>query len=259
METYELTPDAFNLNGQVALITGGGTGIGLGIAQAFIAQGARVMLSGRRETVLQEAVDQLGSQAAYRVYDVTAGDQAATELIDATEDQFGQLTALVNNAGNQVRKAAEELSAEDMQEVWDVHVQGAFTLSRHAALRMLDKQGGSILFIASMASLMGIPYVLPYATAKSAHLGLIRTLAVEWSARGVRVNGIAPGWIETAMTRQAFEKVPDRKVKVMARTPMNCLGQPQDIGWAAAYLASAAAKFVTGVCLPIDGGASISL
>jgi NAD(P)-dependent dehydrogenase (short-subunit alcohol dehydrogenase family) len=258
METYELTPNAFSLKGQVALITGGGTGIGLGIAQVFIAQGASVMLSGRRQAVLEEAVDQLGPQAAYRIYDVTDVDQAET-MIDAVEEHFGPITALVNNAGNQVRKAAEDLTPEDMKEVWDVHVQGAFALSRHAAKRMLDKQGGSILFIASMASLMGISNVLPYAAAKSAHLGLIRTLAVEWSGRGVRVNGVAPGWIETAMSRQAFAKVPDRLDKVMARTPMQSLGQPQDIGWAAAYLASPAAKFVTGVCLPIDGGASISL
>ena len=104
---------------------------------------------------------------------------------------------------------------------------------------------------------MGIPYVLPYAAAKSAHLGLIRSLTAEWAGRGVRVNGIAPGWIETEMSRDAFSKVPDRKAKVLGRTPMDCLGQPQDIGWAAAYLASPAAKFITGVCLPVDGGASI--
>ena len=139
----------------------------------------------------------------------------------------------------------------------DVHVNGAFALSRAVAQRMLDKREGSILFIASMASLMGIPYVLPYAAAKSAHLGLIRSLTAEWAGRGVRVNGIAPGWIETEMSRDAFSKVPDRKAKVLGRTPMDCLGQPQDIGWAAAYLASPAAKFITGVCLPVDGGASI--
>ena len=256
METYELTPDAFSLKGQVALITGGGTGIGLGIAHAFIAQGARVMISGRREEVLRQAVEQLGPNAAYRVHDVTATDTAA-ELVDAAETELGPLTALVNNAGNQVRKAAEDLTDADMREVMDVHVNGAFALSRQAAGRMLDGRGGSILFIASMASLMGIPYVLPYATAKSAHLGLIRTLTAEWAGRGVRVTGVAPGWIETEMSRQAFEKVPGRKAKVLGRTPMGGLGQPQDIGWAAAYLASPAAKFVTGVCLPIDGGASI--
>ena len=248
METYELTPDAFSLKGQVALITGGGTGIGLGIAQAFIAQGARVMISGRRQDVLQQATAQLGPNAAYRVHDVTATDQAA-DLIDAVDAELGPLTALVNNAGNQVRKAAEDLTDADMREVMDVHVNGAFALSCQAGRRMLDGRGGSILFIASMASLMGIPYVLPYATAKSAHLGLIRTLTAEWAGRGVRVNGIAPGWIETEMSRQAFEKVPDRKAKVMGRTPMDCLGQPQDIGWAAG-LPGLARRQVCHRCLP---------
>ncbi len=256
MEQYELTPDAFSLRGQVALITGGGTGIGLAIAHAFIAQGARVMISGRREDVLQRATEQLGDHAAYRVHDVTATERADA-LIDAVVDELGPITALVNNAGNQVRGPAENLTDDDLQQVMNVHVNGAFALSRAAAQRMLDDRGGSILFIASMASLMGIPYVLPYAAAKSAHLGLIRSLTAEWSGRGVRVNGIAPGWIETEMSREAFAKVPDRKAKVLGRTPMDRLGQPQDIGWAAAYLASPAAKFITGVCLPVDGGASI--
>ena len=256
MEHYEMTSNPFSLHGQVALITGGGTGIGLAIAQAFIAQGARVLISGRREDVLQRAVKELGERAAYRVHDVTQTERAE-ELIDGLEQQLGPITALVNNAGNQVRGPAEELGNDGLQQVMDVHVNGAFALSRAAAQRMLDKREGSILFIASMASLMGIPYVLPYAAAKSAHLGLIRSLTAEWAGRGVRVNGIAPGWIETEMSREAFAKVPDRKVKVLGRTPMDCLGQPQDIGWAAAYLASPAAKFITGVCLPVDGGASI--
>ena len=256
MEQYEMTPDAFSLEGQVALVTGGGTGIGLGIAQAFIAQGAKVMISGRREAVLRQAAEGLGAAAAWRVHDVTDVDRA-DDLVEAAESELGPLTALVNNAGNQVRKGAEDLDDADMRTVMDVHVNGAFALSQAAARRMLDGRGGSILFIASMASLMGIPYVLPYATAKSAHLGLIRTLTAEWAGRGVRVNGIAPGWIETEMAREAFEKVPDRRDKVLGRTPMDCLGQPQDIGWAAAYLASPAAQFVTGVCLPVDGGASI--
>ena len=255
MERYEMTPDAFSLEGQVALVTGGGTGIGLGIAQAFIAQGSKVMISGRREEVLRRAAEGLGPSAAWRVHDVTDVEGAAG-LVEETESEWGPLTALVNNAGNQVRKGAEDLDDADMRAVMDVHVNGAFALSRAAARRMLDGRGGSILFIASMASLMGIPYVLPYAAAKSAHLGLIRSLTAEWAGRGVRVNGIAPGWIETEMTRQAFEKVPDRKEKVLGRTPMDALGQPQDIGWAAAYLASPAASYVTGATLEVSGGIS---
>ena len=142
------------------MITGGGTGIGLAIAHAFVAQGARVLISGRREDVLQQAVDQLGERAAYRVHDVTQTERAE-ELIDEVEQALGPITALVNNAGNQVRGPAEELGNDGLQQVMDVHVNRAFALSRAVAQRMLDKREGSILFIASMASLMGIPYCCP--------------------------------------------------------------------------------------------------
>ena len=181
MEHYEMTSNPFSLHGQVALITGGGTGIGLAIAQAFIAQGARVLISGRREDVLQRAVKTLGERAAYRVHDVTQTERAE-ELIDGVEQQLGPITALVNNAGNQVRGPADELGNDGLQQVMDVHVNGAFALSRAAAQRMLDKREGSILFIASMASLMGYA-CCPYAAAKSAHLGLIRSLTAEWAGR----------------------------------------------------------------------------
>jgi gluconate 5-dehydrogenase len=250
-------PDPFNLAGHVALITGGGTGIGLGVAQCFVSQGAQVVITGRREEVLRSAAAGLGERASYEVHDVTEIDNAAS-LFDLAEQRHGPVTCLVNNAGNQVRKAAEEVTDEEFSSVWDVHVRGAFALSQEAARRMMAREeGGSIIFMASMTSLFGIPYVVPYATAKTAHLGLVRTLAAEWSGRGVRVNAIAPGWIETEMSRGAFEEVPDRLVKVMGRTPMNTLGKPDDIGWAAVFLASPAAKFITGTCLPVDGGAAI--
>ena len=144
-----------------------------------------------------------------------------------------------------------------MQQVLDVHLVGAFSMSRHAARRMMERGNGNILYIASMASLFGIPYVSAYAAAKTAHLGLVRTLATEWSGRGVRINAIAPGWIVTEMSRTAFENNPERKAKVLGRTPMQQLGGPEDIGWTAAFIASPAAKFITGTCIPVDGGASI--
>ena len=144
-----------------------------------------------------------------------------------------------------------------MTQILDVHVLGAFSLSRHAARRMMERGQGSIIYIASMASLFGIPNVVAYAAAKTAHLGLVRTLANEWSGRGGRVNAIAPGWILTDMSRTALEKNPRRKEKVLGRTPMGTLGTPEDIGWAAASLASSASRFITGTCVPVDGGASI--
>src|SRR5215475_11537014 len=110
--------------------------------------------------------------------------------------------------------------------------------------------------MASMASLMGVPLVLAYSAAKSAHLGLVRGLSAEVSQHGVRVNAIAPGWIESDMLRKAMDGDPARKAKVLSRTSMGRFGVPDDIGWAAVYLCSAAAQFVTGVVLPVDGGAS---
>jgi gluconate 5-dehydrogenase len=249
--------DPFKLEDQVAVITGGGTGIGLGVAQCFVSQGAQVVITGRREEVLESAAASLGERASYMVHDVTETDTAAS-LFDLAEERHGPVTCLVNNAGNQVRKPAEEVTDQEFSAVWNVHVLGAFALSQEAARRMMAREGGgSIIFMASMTSLFGIPYVVPYATAKTAHLGMVRTLAAEWSGRGVRVNAIAPGWIETEMSRSAFEEVPDRLVKVMGRTPMNALGKPDDIGWAAVFLASSAAKFITGTCIPVDGGAAI--
>ena len=247
---------SFSLEGQLGLITGGGTGLGLGIAHAFVAQGARVVITGRREEVLQRATADLGAAASYRVHDVT-DHAAAAPLIASIEEEHGPLTTLVNNAGNQIHSPAEDFSEEDLQQILDVHVVGAFSLSRHAARRMMERSLGSITFIASMASLFGIPNVSAYSAAKTAHLGLIRTLSAEWAHRGVRINAIAPGWILTEMSRNAFEKNPARKTKVLGRTPLQQLGEPADIGWTAAYLASPAAQFITGVCIPVDGGASI--
>ena len=122
---------------------------------------------------------------------------------------------------------------------------------------MVERKHGTILFTASMASLIGIPLVVAYSAAKSAHLGMVRTLASELSPHGVRVNAIAPGWIETEMSRKAFAGDPARAQKVLGRTPANRFGVPSDVGWAAVYLASPAARFVTGVVLPVDGGVSI--
>ena len=122
---------------------------------------------------------------------------------------------------------------------------------------MIARGSGSILFLASMASLFGIPQVVAYSAAKSAYVGMVRALATELSPHGVRVNAIAPGWIETEMTRKAMDGDPERKRKILSRTPMGRFGTAEDVGMAAVYLSSPAARFVTGVVLPVDGGASI--
>lgn len=250
-------PDAFSLKGEVALITGGGTGIGKAIAQAFLAAGAdKVVLAARREDVLRAAVAELGPRAAWRLHDVT--DAASTEqTIAAIEAEHGPISILVNNAGSTIKKPTEEMTDAEFRQVLDAHVMGAFSMSRWAARGMLERGRGSMIFIASMASIFGLPFVAGYAAAKSAYLGMVRSLATEWSPRGVRVNAIAPGWIRTELLQLTVDKDPERKAKVLARTPMRTMGQPEDVGWAAVYLCSPAARFVTGACLVVDGGISI--
>jgi gluconate 5-dehydrogenase len=150
-----------------------------------------------------------------------------------------------------------ETTPAEFNSLLQTHVTAAFALTRAVLPDMIQRRHGSVLFIASMASLFGIPLIAAYAAAKSAHLGLVRTLAVEVSPHGVRVNAIAPGWIDSDMMRKALETDPERSRKVLSRTPMNSFGTAEDIGLAATYLCSPAARFVTGAVLPVDGGVSI--
>jgi gluconate 5-dehydrogenase len=247
----------FDLGGQTALITGGGTGLGLGMARCLATAGAKVVLVGRRQEELDRACREIGRQAFALTGDVTQLETAPA-LVDQAETLAGPLTILINNAGIHLKKLAAETSDAEFARVLQTHVVGAFALTREAGRRMIARRTGSVLFTASMASLMGIPQVTAYAAAKSAYLGLVRTLAVEWGPHGVRVNAIAPGWISSGMLEQAMAGDPARKAKVLDRTPLGRFGEPEDIGWAAVYLCSPAAKFVTGVVLPVDGGAAES-
>jgi gluconate 5-dehydrogenase len=247
---------AFRLDGEVALVTGGGTGIGLAIARCMVEAGARVVLVGRRANVLEEAATELGPAASYQLHDVTqVGESAA--LLRRVEQRLGPVSILVNNAGVHLKKPAIETTEAEFLNVFNTHVIGAFSLARAVAPGMIERRSGSILFVASMASLFGIPQVVAYSAAKSAYMGLVNSLTVELSPHQVRVNAIAPGWIETEMMRRAVENDPQRKQKILGRTPMARFGEPDDIGRAAVYLCSPAAAFVTGVVLPVDGGATI--
>jgi NAD(P)-dependent dehydrogenase (short-subunit alcohol dehydrogenase family) len=248
---------AFSLDGEIALITGGGSGIGFAIARCMAAAGAQVILAGRREAELEKGARIIGARASWLAWDVTEFDRASG-LIEGAERLAGApVSVLVNNAGVHLKKAAVDTSMEEFQAVLETHVLAAHALTRAVLPGMVSRSHGSILFTASMASLFGIPLVVAYAAAKTAQLGMVRTLAAELTDSGVRINAIAPGWIETEMSRKAMEGDPARKQKILSRTPLRRFGTPDDIGWAAVYLCSPAAKFVTGAVLPVDGGASI--
>jgi gluconate 5-dehydrogenase len=257
MESSKSINLPFRLDNEVAIITGGATGIGFGVAQSFVAAGATVVLVGRREAELEKSVSALGTAAHFVRHDVTEHAKAG-ELVAAAMRAVGAPPSiLINCAGIHLKKPAVETSPEEFLAVLNTHVIGAHALTRAVLPGMIQRKHGNVIFIASMASLFGLPKVIAYSAAKSAYLGMVRTLAVEVSADNVRVNAIAPGWIDSEMMRKALAGDPARQAKILGRTPMGKFGDADDIGWAAVYLCSKAAKFVTGVVLPVDGGVSI--
>lgn len=244
----------FSLEGHHALITGGGSGLGFAIATSMLGAGAAVTIVGTDAAKLDSARDELGAEVGALTFDVTAVDDAQ-HFARKVKAERGPVSILVNNAGNTRKKPIDEMEPADFKAVLDVHVNGAFALSR-AFLPQLEAHGdGSILFTASMSSFLGIPNVIGYAAAKSAHVGMVRSLATELAPRGVRVNGVAPGWIDTPLFRGATSNDPERLARIHARIPMGRLGSGEDVGLAMVYLASPAAGYVTGHVVVVDGGA----
>ncbi|MET4106301.1 glucose 1-dehydrogenase [Hymenobacter sp. UYP22] len=255
-QTAPASANPFSLAGKLALVTGGGTGIGLEIARCLSVAGATVVITGRREAVLQEAVADLGKSVHYLTNDV--GDLAGLEeLVAHIETTFGPLDILVNNAGINMKKPALEVTDEDFNRILHTNLNAVFALTRACARRMVARKSGVILMISSMAAYYGIDRVVAYAASKSAVEGMVKVLASEFSKDNVRINAIAPGFIETEMSRTAMNSDPERRDRAMRRTPMGKFGQPQDIGHAAVFLASDAARYITGASLPVDGGNSI--
>jgi gluconate 5-dehydrogenase len=247
----------FRLDGETALITGGGTGLGFGMAQAMAAAGARVVLVGRRRPELERAAAAIGVAASWVARDIAELERAGALVGEAEASAGAPVSILVNNAGIHLKKPAAETTPAEFQSVLTTHVCAAQALTAAVLPGMLDRGYGNILFTASMTSFMGVPLIIAYSAAKSAYVGMVRSLAVEVSGRGVRVNAIAPGWIDSPMLRQALEQDEARRNKILGRTPMARFGEPADVGNAAVFLCSPAAKFITGVVLPVDGGASI--
>ena len=247
---------AFDLSGRVALITGGGTGLGFATAKCLASAGAKVVITGRREEVLAAACEEIGESASYYVYDVTDHDDAKA-FIDKLVADHGSIDILINNAGRHCKKDVADISIQDFRDVMDVHLYGSFALSQAAIPYMKEKGKGSIIMISSMSALLGMTKVSVYGSAKTAMLGLTRCLAGDVSADGIRVNAIIPGFIDTPMFHQAVDHDIPRQQKILGHTPMQAYGKPEDIGWAAVYLCSDAAGFVNGTVLTVDGGCAI--
>ena len=241
---------------KLAIVTGGGSGIGLAIAEKFVQEGIRVVITGRNPERLDSASRQLGALCHAIPCDIT--DLASIPaFIQSITDQYGPVDILVNNAGTNMKKDFTEVTDEEFQQVILTNLTAVFTMSREVVKNMLRQQAGCIINISSMAAQYGLPKVIAYSASKTAIDGMTRAMAVELSPKGIRINAIAPGFIYSDMTAKALDSDPERKAKVFGRTPMGAMGQPEDIAGAAYFLTTDAAKFITGVVLPVDGGNSI--
>ncbi len=243
-------------NETLAIVTGGGSGIGLAIAERFIQTNIKTIIIGRSATKLAEAKKLLGDGCITISYDLN-NLSGIPALVETIIKEHGTIDILINNAGINSKKDLIDVSDEDFQQIISTNINAMFTLSREVIKTMLPNKKGSIVNISSMASQYGIPKVIAYTASKSAIEGMTRAMAVELSPNGIRVNCIAPGFIATEMSAKALNNDAERKAKVMGRTPMGFMGEPSDIGEAALFLASDAAKYITGVVLPVDGGNSI--
>ncbi|MGI9489975.1 MAG: SDR family NAD(P)-dependent oxidoreductase [Geminicoccaceae bacterium] len=233
----------FDYSGKVILISGGSSGIGLAIARAFKRSGGDVWITGTR-TEAKDYLDDL-SGLTFKSLDMQNG-----AAIDALASSLPSLDVLVNCAGNTVRNE-EAYEPDNFEKVIAINLNGTFRLSM-AALPHLKKGPGSVINIASMTSYFGAPGSPGYGASKAGILELTQTLGVAWAPAGIRVNGIAPGWIDTKLTSYWREDQRDRQI--LERTPMGRWGRSEEMAGAALFLASDAASFVTGITLPVDGG-----
>jgi gluconate 5-dehydrogenase len=185
--------------------------------------------------------------------------QSLPAFVAEVEQLAGPISVLVNNAGRHLKKHSSETTDEEFFQVINTNLLSVFALSREVANRMVEHQiPGSIIMITSMAAIMGIDRVVAYTTAKTGMVGLMRGLMADYARYGIRINSIAPGWIETNMSRKALENDPPRMQKVISRIPVAKMGKPSDIGNAALFLAADASAYINGAHLPVDGGAAFS-
>ncbi|WP_425497662.1 SDR family NAD(P)-dependent oxidoreductase [Hoeflea ulvae] len=247
------------MSGEVALITGGGTGLGFAMARALALHGATVALAGNKPEILKaaaEAIGALGGRAIWVPLDVRRDEMIGTAF-DEVENRAGPVGVLVNNAGIAHRDKATQLSRETLRNVMSVNVDSAFMVAQEAARRMIrDGRGGSVINVSSVLSEVPVRQVAAYGTSKAALSQMTRCLALEWAKHRIRVNEIRPGWFATALT-DPFLKGAGSTV-MAGQNPLGRLGSPNDLDGAVLLLASKAGAYMTGSAITVDGGHSIA-
>ena len=247
---------SFSLEGRVAVVTGAGRGLGQAIAIALAEAGASLCVTGRSEVGLQETaakIEELGRRCS-----VAAQDVVDLSTIDPVLERFrsihGKIDILVNNAGMEKVSPSFDVDEALWDQIVSTNLKGAFFWSRAVGKVMAEQgAGGSILNMCSLTSYVGVPTAVPYGSSKSGLLGMTKALASEWAPHGIRVNALAPGYFRTAMT-EVFYEDESWQDKMLDKIPQRRFGQDSDVGGAAIFLCSDAAAYITGHCIPIDGG-----
>lgn len=240
-----------DLSGKIAVVTGGGTGLGKAAARALRDAGATVAIIGRRQDVLENAARELGAEAV--VGDVT-DPSAIVDMFGKIAERHGRVDILVNAAGLNLRGDSFDYPVEDWDRVHAVNTRGLFFCCQAAGRIMRDNGGGKIINIASMASEIGMPRIVAYGSSKGGVRQITQGLAVEWAKSGIRVNAIEPGWFRTELTEPLFH---DEAwvARINNRIPIGQAGKPEDLAGAVLFLASPLSDYVNGVLLRVDGGA----
>jgi gluconate 5-dehydrogenase len=248
--------DPLSFKDKVVIVTGGGRGIGRAISEAFAAHGAVVTLAGRNAEALNEAARSItaaGGSAKPFVTDVSKEDSIAA-LCSGVLDSYGRIDVLINNAGiNPWYKNAEDTSLSEWQEIIGTNLTGVFLACKYAGRAMIAAGQGAIVNISSIAGRVGLPRSTAYCAAKGGVELLTRELAYEWAKKGVRVNAVAPGFVETDLT-QGLSQHPFLGKRISERTPMGRFGHINEIAGACLFLASPAASYITGCSIAVDGG-----
>ena len=240
------------LKDKTAIITGGGTGIGLATAHAFYQEGAKIILFGRRKEKLEKAVEKLGGSAIIVQGDMTNNNDL-DQLINETLHNFKKIDILVNNAGLFNGSPLHEISDSQWDEIMDINIRSVFQLTRRVLPAMLSQKYGSIIHISSILGLIAVPQVAAYNVSKGALNQFSRSIAVEYGSSGIRSNSICPGLIATDMTADLMQDA-DLMKEWSKEYPIGRFGKPEDVANACLYLASDESSFITGITLPVDGG-----
>tara|TARA_R110000868_G_scaffold145181_3_gene365207 strand:+ start:15963 stop:16697 length:735 start_codon:yes stop_codon:yes gene_type:complete len=238
-----------------AIVTGGNSGLGYATAKKLCDNGIKTYVIGRTKDKTENACTEMGENAIPIIFDLN--NLAQIPALIAEISNGDNIDILVNNAGINLKKEFTEVTDEEFLNIIHTNVLSIFTVSREVVKIMKKYDGGSIVNISSMASQYGLPNVIAYSASKGAIETMTRAMAVELAEFGIRVNCVAPGFIKTKMSAKALDNDPERKSKVLARTPMGILGDPTNIADAVYFYATNESSFVTGTVLPVDGGNSI--